>query len=327
MNSDTVPISKLENLPIEIFFEIFDYLSIQELYRTFHDLNNHLTSILASLANIPAKIASYQDIDLSAIYFFSSRITRLSINYRYSINLSSFHSLRSIRILDKPNRFQYYSLKFLINLEHICIVHNAQWNNDCLIQLSNDIMTNSYPNLQLCQIGQVRYDHHHQWKLLPTLRSLTICTKDPNVYPQILHFCPQLIRFKLIIDFLTKPILSEYLPHLSLRKFEVCLALRSVSLCQIIDFLLCFLPNLTHLIINGPTHYSKQLDIDLLSFILRKYVSKLSQFYFQMAIDETLASKLIQDNCISISRLHPLFIQTKINRRNLHTPAKIIISS
>ena len=317
---------RLEILPAEIFFEIFDYLTIQELYKSFHDLNNHFKSILASHTNIPARIVLSQDIDPSAIHFFSSRISRLSINYRYSIDLSSFHSLRSITIVDKPNRFRYYSLKSLSNLEHICIVHNAQWNNDCLIQLSNDIMTNSFPHLQLCQMGQVIYDHQHLWKFLPSLRSLTICARDPDVYPQILHFCPHLIRFKLIIDFLTKPISHEYPPHLSLRKFEVCLTLRSISLCQIIHYLLCLLPDLTHLIINGPNHYSKPLDMDLLASILHKNVSKLSQFYFRMAIDNTLASKLTQENYISISRMHPLFMQTKVNRRNLHVPAKIIVT-
>ena len=139
-------------------------------------------------------------------------------------------------------------------------------------------MSNSFPHLQLCQIGQVIYNH--QWKYLPSLRSLTICTKDPNVYPPILHFCPNLIRFKLIIDFLSKATASEYLPHLSLRKFEVCLALRSISLNEILHFLLYFLPNLTSLIIHGPTHYSKQLDIELLSCILHKYVSKLFSILF-----------------------------------------------
>ncbi|CAF0827669.1 unnamed protein product [Adineta steineri] len=319
--------SKLEIFPNEIFFEIFDYLSIQELYKSFYNLNNYLTTILMSYTNIPTTITSNQNVNFFAINFFSPRITRLSINYHYSIDLSSFQSLRSIKILDKPNCFQKYSLKNLLNLELICIVHNTQWNSDCLIQLSDDIMTNSFPHLRLCQIGQVIDNQQYHWKILPLLRSLTICTKDVNIYSKILYFCPYLNRLKLILDVLTKSLSFEYSSHLFLHKFEICLALRSISICELLSFLLSPLSNLTHLIIHGPNQYPKQLNINLLGPILHKHVPKLIQFNFQMAIDNTLALQLIQNNYIDISRIHPLFIHIKVNQRHRQTPAKIIISS
>jgi hypothetical protein len=75
--------------------------------------------------------------------------------------------------------------------------------------------------------------------------------------------------------------------------------------------------DLYFLLIQTFDHCPKQLGINFLGFILHKNFSKLSQFYFQMAIDNWLALKLIQKNCINIPRIHSLFIWTKINRRNL----------
>lgn len=317
--------SSFESCPSEICFEIFDYLSYWEIYRSFSYLNHHCELMLASYNNIPARITSYQDVDVVALEFFSSRITRLSISCRYFTSLSSFSSLRSLRIVDKPmNHSHQYSFLFLVNLERICIVQTAQWNNKYLLQLSDDVMSNSFPRLRLCQIGEVKHMSHSLWQPLLCLRSLTIFTKDPNIYHRILYFCPSLTRLKLTIDFLTRPTSSEYSHHLSLRKFELCLILRSISICQILDYLLTPLSNLTHMIIHGPEHHSKQLDIHLLSRLLHKHVSKLEQFHLQMIVDKSFALKL----CSEAYRIHPLFRKMTMNQKTPSlSPTKITLSS
>ncbi|CAF0946592.1 unnamed protein product [Adineta ricciae] len=317
--------SSFESCPSEIFFEVWDYLSYRDVYRSFSNLNQHFKLILASYNNIPARITSYQDVDVVALEFFSSRISRLSISFRYFTSLSPFSSLRSLRIVDKSmNRCYRYSFPFLVNLEHICIVQTAQWNNKYLLQLSDDVMSNSFPRLRLCQIGEVKHTSHSLWQPLLYLHSLTISTKDPNIYHQILYFCPSLTRLKLTIDFLTRPTSLEYSHHLSLRKFELCLILRSISICQILGYLLPPLAKLTHMTIHGPEHHSKQLDIHLLSHLLHKHVSKLEQFYLQMLVDKTFTLKLRNEDY----RIHPLFRRMTIDQKTSHLSlAKITLST
>ncbi|CAF0914059.1 unnamed protein product [Adineta ricciae] len=317
--------SSFESCPSEIFFEVWDYLSYRDVYRSFSNLNQHFKLMLASYNNVPARITSYQDVDVAALEFFSSRITRLSTSFRYFTGLSSLSSLRSLRIVDKPLSYShYYSFRFLVNLEHICIVQTAQWNNKYLLRLSDDVMSNYFPRLRLCQIGEVTRTFHSLWQPLLYLRSLTISTKDPNIYHQILYYCPSLTRLKLTIDFLTRPTSLEYSQHLSLRKFELCLILRSISICQILGYLLTPLPNLTHMTVHGPEHHSKQLDIHLLRHLLRKHVSKLEQFHLQMLVDKTLALKLRNEDY----RIHPLFRRMIIDQKTSHLSlAKITLST
>lgn len=295
----------MNNLPSEIFFEIFDYLTIQEIHQSFSGFNQ----LLKSYTNIPAKLVSYQDKHSLSIDFFASHITRLRLNYSYSINLSLFSSLRSLQIVDLSHRLSYSSLKILDKLEHLSIVHNNQWNNRNLIELSNDVFKNSFPSLEICQLGEFQLLSDYQWTTLFYLRSLTIAIRDANIYPKILVSCPKLVRLKLIIDFLTKPTPINPSQHLLIQKFELNATLRSVSICQIIDYLLSYLPNIDNLIIHGPKHHSKSLDLHLLGSILRKNLCKLSKFYFQMSIDKNLSTKFIEKQ---VTTIHPLFQQIKL---------------
>lgn len=305
----------MKPLPSEIFFEIFDYLTIEEIYQSFSDFDQ----LLLSYKNLSAKLISYSDRHSSSIDFFASRITRLRLNYSYLINLSLFSSLRSLQIVNISHRLSYSSLKILDKLERLSIIHNTQWNNRNLIELSNDIFNNSFPSLEICQLGEIQLFPENQWTNLFHLRSLTIAIRDVHIYPKILHFCPKLVRLKLIVDFLTKPVLINPSAHLFIRKFELHLTLRSISICQIIDYLLSYLPNIDNLIIHGPKHHSKSLDLCLLASILYKHVYNLKKFYLQMSIDKNFS--------IQSATFHPLFQQVKLISNNIIIHSSIFENS
>ncbi|UJR32926.1 hypothetical protein I4U23_020387 [Adineta vaga] len=183
-------------------------------------------------------------------------------------------------------------------------------------------MSNSFPHLRFCRIGQITSHSQTHWKLLLSLHSLTISTKDPNIYYRILHFCPSLIRLKLTIDLLTRPISHEHCPHVSLRRFELHLILRSISLDQVLGFLFAPLSNLTHLTINGPGHHPKQFDIQLLNLLLHQHVPQLQQFYLQMLVDTASVRKIETGNY----QIHPLFVRMFMYHNMLYARMSIQIT-
>ncbi|CAF4170764.1 unnamed protein product [Rotaria sp. Silwood2] len=114
----------LEHFSNELLIEIFEYLSVQDLYNGFYDLNIRFTSILASLTNLWGKLASNKDALLPAFRFFASCITMLDVDYEDPIDLSLFHAIRSLRLAREPDCGISYSILALSNLERFDIVHN-----------------------------------------------------------------------------------------------------------------------------------------------------------------------------------------------------------
>src|SRR5262249_39821521 len=54
-------ITRLDDLPVEIFMEIFDYLTTSEIYFSFSQLNNRLNSIFKSLPHLMLSPENYLD--------------------------------------------------------------------------------------------------------------------------------------------------------------------------------------------------------------------------------------------------------------------------
>lgn len=80
---------RLEDLPMEIFMEIFQYFSVHELYFSFAYLNTRLNSILKSLPNLNLITASHCDPVLS--FFDSFRTIQLYFNCPRLSSLSQFN--------------------------------------------------------------------------------------------------------------------------------------------------------------------------------------------------------------------------------------------
>ncbi|CAF5022691.1 unnamed protein product [Rotaria sp. Silwood1] len=65
----TIPITSIENLSTEIFYEIFDYLDGYEIYQAFSNLNHHFQQIInSSSLLLKFKIDSPSDQSFMNIY-------------------------------------------------------------------------------------------------------------------------------------------------------------------------------------------------------------------------------------------------------------------
>ena len=97
MNNGTHP-TVLEQLPIEIFSQIFASFSLPEIVTVFSGLNSRIDSYIQAVTNT-SHIVFYDDtkaIDL--LHFFSSEISRLIVTHSPSVDFTSLIHLRSLTL-------------------------------------------------------------------------------------------------------------------------------------------------------------------------------------------------------------------------------------
>jgi hypothetical protein len=322
-------ISSLELLPDELFYDIFDYLSAQDLYDGFYDLNTRFRSILASLTKLYGEITTEKEIQSSAFHFFASRITILHVEHVEPIDVSPFSAIRSLKLRIEPNRAQCRSIQLLPHLEYLSVskppIEHCYYSNS----LSFFVFTNLFPSLHSCRLNLIPYKDNQQWTLVPLLHTLDICVGDPRVYTQILHSCSSLVRLRLeFMRYFARPPEAFQEPlHTSLRRFDLSLNSTTFSCCQIIDLLLSLVPNLTYFSVKGSSSDANYINIDSLAIILHQRLPKLRQFYLDMPVQELLVDTIRNDNRQKMYQLHPLFNYIKINRSTKNIPARLIIAS
>jgi hypothetical protein len=322
-------ISTLEDLPDELFYEIFEYISAEDLYDGFYDLNIRFRSILASLTNLHGEITCEKQVQSNAFDFFASRITMLKINHVDTIDLSRFSSVRSLRLHSEPNRVQCEWIKRLPHLEYLYVSQYLGEHFYYSFSLSFFVFTNSFPTLRSCQLNLIIFKDNQRWTRVPSLRTLSISIEDPRVYRQILHTCPSLVHFKLQFakHFIRLPEICSDCPHLSLRQFDLYLNRTTLSCCQIIDWLVSAVPNLTFFRVQGSPFDANCINIDSLGAILRHRLSKLRQFHLKMAIVEFVALDISNNDNKNIRKIHPLFNYIQMYPSTENAPARLIIDS
>jgi hypothetical protein len=322
-------ISSLELLPDELFYDIFEYLSVRDLYDGFYGLNTRFTFILASLNNLHGEITTKEEIHSCAFHFFASRITILIVNNVEPIDVSPFWAIRSLKLHIEPNRSECQSIQLLSHLEYLSVSKPPIDHYCYSISLCFFVFTNSFPSLQSCRLNLIPFKDKQLWTLVPSLHTLDVCVGDPRVYTQILYSCPSLARLRLeFINYFAKPPKAFQCPfHTSLRRFDLSLNSTMFSCCQIIQILLSLAPNLTHFSITGSSSDALYLDINSLAAILHQYLPKLRQFHLNAAIQESLASTICNNDGHKTRQLHPLFKYIKMNPSTQKAPARLIIAS
>ncbi|CAF3000021.1 unnamed protein product [Rotaria sp. Silwood2] len=270
----------LEHFSNELLIEIFEYLSVQDLYNGFYDLNIRFTSILASLTNLWGKLASNKDALLPAFRFFASCITMLDVDYEDPIDLSLFHAIRSLRLAREPDCGISYSILALSNLERLYVTNHSSMIFEAKNPLSAFVFGNYFPRLHTCQLSQVKLNKDYKWSIVPSLRSLCISTDDILVYTQILQSCPSLDQ--LCIEFTNhKCMVSSFdcTPHQFLRRLNLYIQYIRLINSQTIDLLLSVVPNLIYFSINRIHNNRNPLTDDSLVPILHKRLPKLRHFH------------------------------------------------
>jgi len=312
--------SRLEIFPDELFFDLFEYIPIYDLYQTFFGLNKRLNLILQNLSNLFAEWTT--NADDRTIDIFSSGISRLVIWRGGYLNLNRFNKLRSLK-LALPSIEQCNEIQPSLTLEHLHIESLIN-TNTITDQLSKLFLTNAFPRLRTCRIDEIRFniDNFHP---IPTLHSLITRTQYPA---KLLSLCPMLVYLRLNLkDNINENISFD--PHLNLRHLELGIYSTEITLSTI-DFICSLIPNLTRFSLDGPCNPPPQnkMDIYSLASVFTCRLSKLRFIRISLPLsDNYLDPKEFETEKELLKRLHPLFNQVIFRPRSYYAPGRLLISS
>lgn len=321
------PCTILESLPDEIFFEIFEYLSVQDLYNGFYNINYRFRTILESLTHLSGDVTFEEELDSLSFRLFASRITTLYIRCIDVIDISPFSAVHSLVLYIEPNRTQCQWIQLFPCLKYLYILQRPIKHYYYSVSLPLFVFTNAYPNLLTCKLNLISYRIRQDWTCVPSLKTLSVIVENPRVFTQILESCPYLVRlkFELTQHFTRPPNGFDIPPHRLLRRFDLGLNQTMFSCCDIMEPFLSLIPNLTTLIVQGLSSTAHFINIHLLASILQRHVPILSHFNFNTAIEESIAKTLVNCDKQNLEELHPLFTNICIYPSTRKVAARLTI--
>ena len=315
-----------EDLPNEIFHEVFEYFSIYELYRTFARINSRINSLIQDFRFHQIILNSLDDIDQPVHRYFLPNVSTLIINHSklflHPVQ-TVFPSIRCL-ILCKPTREQWNAIQpnLFPSLQRLYLINSVfAYRTEQLCQL---IFSNQFSSLSMCSLPFVAYEEQNQWKISPKLQSLSISVWDIRVYKQILDSCPNLIRLKIqitggTIDEEVFSLSDTYAKHSTLQSLTLH-SVKSIS-CELIDWILSFVPDLTELMVNVTDQRTSYIPLNRLASIFRDRTLRLNQLKIDITIPDSLCSEE------KLNNNYPLFQFSRIQSTFLRPSRLIILGS
>ncbi|CAF1124352.1 unnamed protein product [Rotaria sordida] len=286
----------LEQLPNEIFQELFEYFDIYELYRTFSQLNFRVDSLLSNFKYLQVIFYTPEDIDYRVNRYFLPKTKTLIINHTKNfydplkINLiSHIHCL----ILCQPTREQWNSIQplYFPYLERLYLINSRFiYRTEQLCYL---IFSNKFPYLYSCSLPHISYEINNQWTYSLKLQSLQINIWDIRVYIQILNACPKLIYLKIELNGGNNQekiqILNTNKNHSILR--HLTLYLFCPITYDFIDSILSFVPNLEYFILDVKYPRPSYISVNTLASILEYRTPRLNRININIILPKSLCCK------------------------------------
>ena len=187
--------SRLEDLPNELLFDVFEYLDTRDLYQGFWGFNHRLNDLLNSLKNLSLIMEKNDPLLLDV---FASRIVRLEINTWHEIDLNRFGNLKWLK-LSRTTRNQVMKIRPEIFPKLVYLSLSLAFDFWSSTQLAQEVFSNGFPSLRHVDLGRIDIPYTHTWALSPRLRSVSVCSSDPIIVPLILAACPRLHRLQVQI--------------------------------------------------------------------------------------------------------------------------------
>ena len=310
----------LEQLPNEIFIEIFQYIPMRNLHRSFHGLNHRINSILGS---VPTPLAfrwvRREEICNPYVTFFAARIRKLLVRHSAPLNLVHFPNIRHLELerptIEQCNEIQPHTIP---HLEYLRINNNnTRLTAADFHQLCHSIFSNEFSRLHTCILINIQFNH--QWSEVScALRSIQIDVENCQDLSYLLKICPQLIRLKVMLDD----------KHFSFNHSNICQTLQKLDLylrinnwsCEELESLLVVMPHLKFMSIQTPFDQQSLMTVESLANLLRKCTLELKHLFINTMLNK---SPSIDD----IRQLHPLFTLIRVSQLVTTRSEHIIISS
>ena len=254
-------VTTFEDLSVELFYEIFPYFQLHEIWNIFSKLNTRMTSIIENIPSISVYLGcSGMNIEVTYFYYeylsqsnICTRLTSLCVSDAFSFGNSlwfakygsTFINLRRLSLIDvKRSSFErilnslspidslvMFSLHF-VSADHRAastfrFVHEGEYYGR-IFRL--------FPSLRVCHLLFGRYDHPIQQSPFSTfpqiyivpiqsnllkLRSLTLRYCSPEFLPRLFEHLPQVEEFSCHL-YNTTYVLQQLLEH-HYNKYVLCI--------------------------------------------------------------------------------------------------------
>jgi hypothetical protein len=327
---DYMNVFQLEDLPVEILVEIFQYLTTHELYFSFSHLNIRINLILKSLPNLNLITTYHADPVLSFFNSFKAiqlKFNRFNSSLLSEFNFSNFVNIHSFMICSETHSDDYIKPIEQINIficPDLCPQLQSLWLPYCSQSLTECIFAGAFPYLKICHLYDTTYRKiillSPTINILPSLCQLTIGDIMGYEFEKILIRCPNL-RY---LDFTCYGVLPRFcylnssyssLKHLRLSRIE------SFSFHNgQFDSLLSFFPNLIHfdLTVYRCPSYDETIDFEKVAHCLHHHLPRLRRLEFYIYLTNNNHCLYFPYSLEQISQLHPLFICLAKDRSLLH---------
>ena len=286
----------IQDLPNEIFIEIFEYLDLCDLFHGFVGLNQRLNDLLRVLSNLSLYLRQIQP---KLIELFADRITRLMVDTWQQIDFQRFPSLKSLIFHQmSSNHFRQIRSELMPNLLHLSTIHVPQFT--LMTRLAEQIFSNALPSLRSINLGLVEVPLFNSWSQSPSLSSISIHSRNPTLISFILHSCPHLISLHIHFQMDTIAIFHSA-PRIDNHPLKDFLLSDSYHrlLFNHIHTILLFIPNLRKIYLNC------SLKIPFIRFA-RSLINRLPDLQsFHCSIDDSSFDKYTTIE--TIQQLHPCF--------------------
>jgi hypothetical protein len=314
---DQSMIIRFENLPVEIFMEIFDYFTANQLYLSFSQLNSRIDSILKSLNNLILMVKDGFEPSVSS-FFHSFKAIHIDFDH---LLVCIFY--KSYIIPDGHHLFQTYSVwdnswyHRRSKEEEDIIRPDIRFRLQSLVlpattsKLIQSIFTGEFPRLEICHLGECDpFIFPSQTTLqLYNLRQLKIRRQNGSELEKLLSICSSLIY----LDFSCSNVIPPFV--VTTHKYPFMKYLRLSRLKSFLfhdgqfDDLLSLFPNLLklHLIVDQCRRKKEIIRFENIANRLCHRLARLKILDLRIFMTKYMPCLPSSFNLRQISELHSLF--------------------
>lgn len=181
-----------EDLPNEIFLEIFDYLKLDECDYCFNRLNQRLKDLLFYRENL--SLIYDETISYSLMKSYRYNIKYLNISTSNSCDLSFFPNLEYFILSNRDsNHIKQIRSNILPKLKYLSFQFKFDYQTSN--ELIEQIFTNQFPLLRFISLRYISRSTIHSWLINPMLQIISIHSDQLILINEILKYCPNLKYF------------------------------------------------------------------------------------------------------------------------------------
>jgi hypothetical protein len=300
--------STLEQLPNELFFDLFTYLDVQHLYNTFWGLNSRLNHLFQSYQNL--SLTFDEKTDQLSMKSYAPYIVQLIIDTSINCDFSQFPNLRTLILCDGNSKhLKQIQPTMLPNLTHLSFLLGSEFTPSS--KLVRDAFSNKFPFLRHVNLGLIDdVVTISSWSTSPSLRFVSIRSSNSLIVSAVLGSCPNLDHLQLHIfnnSHINIPSFSSY--NHPLRRFT--LWSHSIELTfNNIDILLTYIPNVQHFYLQTVCDMP---FVDLVYGLIDR-LNRLSRF--DCHVKEMMNSSDRVGNLTIVHQFHPCFNRIKCTKED-----------